>query len=607
MAGAASRFLMNHGAEDGLDRSLSRPARVPRRKDEPGPVHPGRAHFSPEQPELDASSVDAALPTDQRLVAVTPEVHEEPALRAEAASLGATAGAGSQSRMKAQSVASATAVLMLSSLLSGVLALLRIKYVNQLFGAGVEQDAYRAAFKLPDLLNYFLIGGAASISLITILNRYRERGDEEGGDRALSVILCTMLVVLGAGVLLAEAFAPGYVWLANKGFRNDAARSALCASLTRLLLPAQLFFFIGSVMSSRLQVRKIFLYQAATPLLYNGGILAGAWLLHGTMGIYSLAVGVLAGVIVGSAMLNSLGAWRTGLQLSLRVDFKDRAFREWLRLSLPLMIGVSLVMFDGIFLNYFGSLRVGGITLLNNAKDLFNAPFNVIGPAAGAASLPFFASLYQQGRSWDFSQSVGRSVSRLAAVGMLVSAWMVALGPWLMDLFRGGRFHRGDAIATTGLFQVLAVTLALWAVQGIYARAFYAASDTRTPAIAGTIIVMLSAPLYWLLFQGAGMQGLAVASDVGIAVQTVALAVLLHRKRLVSLLHLEFGELSKALLAALFAGWATWTAARRMPLVETHTGDALVIAGGTLAWAVAAGVVLLLLRSELPRQVLRRS
>jgi hypothetical protein len=42
---------------------------------------------------------------------------------------------------------------------------------------------------------------------------------------------------------------------------------------------------------------------------------------------------------------------------------------------------------------------------------------------------------------------------------------MIALGPWLMDLFRGGKFHRSDAAATTQLFVILAGTLALWAVQ----------------------------------------------------------------------------------------------------------------------------------------------
>src|SRR5580658_5974843 len=92
---------------------------------------------------------------------------------------------------------SAALLLMMSALLSGLLGLVRIKYVNYLFGAGIAQDAYRAAFTWPDLLAYFLVGSAASVSMITMLNRFREQGDDEGADRALSVVLTTMLVVLG--------------------------------------------------------------------------------------------------------------------------------------------------------------------------------------------------------------------------------------------------------------------------------------------------------------------------------------------------------------------------------------------------------------------------
>ena len=502
--------------------------------------------------------------------------------------------------------ASAAKLLMMSAVLSGGLALFRIKYVNAIFGAGIQQDAYRAAFKLPDLINYFLIGGAASISLVTILNRYREAGDEEGADHAMSVILTTMLVVLGTGVLLAEIFAPEYIWLANKGFRNDPVRANLCAALTRMLLPAQLLFFIGSVMSSRLQVRKIFIYQAFTPLIYNGGIILGAVLLHKRIGVYSLALGVLGGVFLGSAVLNSLGAFRTGLRFRFIVDFKDPAFTEWLKLSLPLMIGVSLVMFDGIFLNYFGSVQTGGVTILGVAKDVFNAPFNVIGPAAGAASLPFFASLFQQGRVLDFSASVARAVSRLFAVGLLVSAWMIAVAPWLMDSFRGGRFSRYEAAETRQLFTILSVTLALWAVQGIYARAFYAASDTRTPAIAGTIVTVVSIPLYAGLFHMMGLRGLALASDIGIFAQTVSLALLLHRKRLVSLADLEFGEIGRAALAAVAAFAAASGAVRLMPPVRTHGGDLLMIALGSVAWALGGGLILIATGSKLPAQILRR-
>lgn len=507
---------------------------------------------------------------------------------------------------RSHSAGSAAMLLMLSAFLSGVLALVRIKYVNYLFGAGPAQDAYRAAFKLPDLLSYFLTGGAVAISLVTILNRYRQEGDEEGADRALAVVTTTMFVVLAAGVVIAELIAPGYVWLANKGFRHDALRAGMCTSLTRMILPAQLFFFVGSCMSARLQVRKIFIYQAGAPLVYNLGIILGALFLHRQMGVYSLAVGVLAGVVLGSALLNTLGAVRTGLRFRPVVGFRDPAFLEWFHLTWPLMVGVSLVMFDGFFLNYFGSMYEGGITLIGNAKDLFNAPFNVIGPAAGAASLPFFASLFQAGRAYDFSASVGRSVSRLFAVGLLVSGWMLAVAPWLMDLFRGGKFSHADASATTHLFQILAVTLAVWAVQGIYARAFYAASDTLTPAITGTVITVASVPMYWALFRGFGLPGLAVASDFGIVVQTGTLAILLHKKRLASLAHLEFGELGRAFTAAVVSFGVTAVVVAHLPRVSSHKGDFGVLAVGSAVWAAAAFGVLRAMGSKLPAQILRR-
>ena len=514
--------------------------------------------------------------------------------------------APSASKKRTHTAGSAAMLLMASSLLSGVLALLRTKYINHLFGAGIEQDAYRAAFALPDLLAYFLIGGAASISVITILNRYREQGDATGEDRALSVILNNMLVVLTLGVLLAEIFAPQYVWLANKGFRNDAARSTLCVAMTRIILPAQICFFAGSVMGSRLQVRKIFLYQAFAPLIYNGGIILGAVFFHRSLGVLSLAWGGFAGMAIGYALLNSIGAFRTGLRYSPVIDFRAPEFREWFKLSFPLMIGVSLVMFDRQFLNYFASIQQGGITLIGNAKDLFNAPFNVIGPAAGAASLPFFASLFQQKRTQDFSESVSRSVSRLFCVGLLVSAWMIALAPWLMDLFRGGRFNHADAATTTQLFSVLAITLSVWAVQGIYARAFYAASDTITPAVTGTVITVLSVPMYWALFRAHSLTGLAIASDIGITVQTVTLAVLLQRKRLVLFSNLEFAELARALVAACIAFVAAYGLVHALPPVSTHRGDFLVLASGSTAWGLAALVVLIVTGSKLPKQILRR-
>jgi putative peptidoglycan lipid II flippase len=183
---------------------------------------------------------------------------------------------------------------------------------------------------------------------------------------------------------------------------------------------------------------------------------------------------------------------------------------------------------------------------------------------------------------------------------------MIALAPWLMDLFRGGRFNHADAAATTHLFVILAITLAIWSVQGIYARAFYAASDTRTPAITGTVITLLSIPVYAALFHTLDLTGLAIASDIGIFAQTASLAILLHRKKLASLNHLEYAELGRSLLAALIAYAATTAATRFLPPVSTHPQDAITIAAATIIWAATAGLTLVATGSKLPRQILRR-
>ncbi len=506
---------------------------------------------------------------------------------------------------RSHSAFSATLLLMLSSFLSAVLGLLRVKYINYRFGAGPATDAYNAAFELPDMLAYFLVGGVASISLVTILNRYRADGDEEGGDHALSVVLNAMILVLGAAILVAEILAPIYTRYKFHGFSPENA--ALCTSLTRLLLPAQLFFFIGGVVGSKLLVRKIFLYQAITPLIYNAGIILGAVFLSARFGIYSLAIGVLIGVILGPGLLTAFGAAREGLRYRRIFNLRHPAFLEWLRLSLPLMIGVSLVTADKWILSFFASYDPGGISRITVAKTLFNAPMGILGQAAGAASLPFFSSLFSQHRLADFASAVNRSISRIFAVALLAAAWMIALAPAIVDLFRGGSFHRTDAVETAQYFTIFAISLALWAAQGIYARAFYAAGNTLTPAIAGTIITLLSIPVYSLLFHHIGMTGLAIASDLGILTHTATLALLLHRRRLVRLSGLEGGELARALLAATISFIGASACIHWLPVRHGHLGDLLTITVVSIVWATLCWTVLTLSGSKLPQQIRRRS
>jgi putative peptidoglycan lipid II flippase len=444
----------------------------------------------------------------------------------------------------------------------------------------------------------------ASISLITILNRYRQKGDEEGADNALLIVLNGVAIVLGLAILVAEIFAPTYTRIAFHNFSPESA--ALCTHLTRIILPAQFFFFAGGVLGSRLLVRKIFLYQAFGPLVYNAAIILGGVLLSRYVGIDSLAYGVVAGMVLGPMGFAAYGAYRNGWRYKFVFGLRHPVFREWLKLSLPLMIGVSLTYADKWITAYYASAVPGGISRLNVAKMLFNAPMTILGSAAGAASLPFFSSLFAQGRSFDFANAVNRSVSRVVATALLAGAWMMALSVPIIDLFRGGRFSPADAAETSRYFTIFAVSIAMWSAQAIYSRSFYAACNTLTPAIAGWGVTLVSIPVYALLFQSMGVTGLAVASDIGMAISTVTLAVLLHRYRLVHIQGLEYGELGRALLASVLGYGGVVACLRMMHPAAGHEGDFLAIAVGTLVWAGICVAVLVGTGSKLPRQLLRK-
>jgi putative peptidoglycan lipid II flippase len=473
----------------------------------------------------------------------------------------------------------------------------------------MQADALNAAFVLPDMISYFLVGGAASITFVTILTRYRETGREKEGERSLSVILSTMYLVLGTAILLAEILAPWYVrWWFN-GF--DAEKAALCVKLTRILLPAQLFFFAGGVFGAVLLVRKQFNVQAVSPLIYNLGTIIGGVLLVKQLGVASLAIGTVAGAFFGPFLLNWVFARRAGIRYRPLLDWHDEGLREWVRLSLPLIAGVSLVTADNWIIAHFASRIGGAVSQYNYAKQFFTAPMAVLAQAAGAASMPFFASLWAKEHRDEFAGVVAESVSRVACLGLLAASAMISLGKPAIDLvFTGGHFSRGDASQCFAYFAVFSISMSLWSAQAIYSRAFYAAGNTFVPMAAGTVATLVSLPIYFGLFHGLGAMGLAVASDIGIAMQTLAVAGLLHQRRMVSLASLDYREMGRCLASGLAAGAITWFTFSWIAGRIVHTRSrwfelVLVLLGGAL-WMGISSLVLKQTGSELPRVMMKR-
>jgi putative peptidoglycan lipid II flippase len=232
--------------------------------------------------------------------------------------------------------------------------------------------------------------------------------------------------------------------------------------------------------------------------------------------------------------------------------------------------------------------------------------------------MPFFASLWSQQRRNEFATGVADSVSRVSALGLLAASGMVALAVPLVELlFVGRRFSSGDARECAGYFAVFSVSLFLWSAQAIYSRAFYAAGNTFVPMAAGTAITVVSWPIYAMFYHWYGAMGLAVASDLGIALQTVTVAILLHRRRMVSLASLDYAEMGRCLVAGLASGAVVWTViwgAGNLPIRLMHSQlasvirwtDLVEVVAGVAVWVVIAKWVLEKAGSALPGEAMKR-
>jgi putative peptidoglycan lipid II flippase len=419
---------------------------------------------------------------------------------------------------------------MASVLVSRLLGLLREWTLAHQIGANAITDSYLAAFTLPDFLNYLVAAGALSVTFIPVFSRYLVENREEEGWHVFSTVVTVMGLVLVGLVVLGEVFAPQLVAAIAPGFAP--AEKARAVFLTRLMLPAQICFYLGSILTAVQYTRGQFVIPSLSGVIYNLGVILGGVLLSSRIGVTGFAVGVLGGALAGNFLLQVYGARRAGARFSPNLDVHHPGFRWFIKLTIPIMLALSLSATDDWIIRWFGSyLTRASITWLNYAKTLMRVPLGVVGQAVGVASFPFLAQLYSEGKLEELNRTLNATLKGLMLLLVPISALTMAQSqPLVYFVFSHTRLRGPDFEATASTLVIFSIGLFAWSAQNILARGFYAARDTITPAVVGTGLTFLSLPLYWTLVRHIQHLGLALASSCGIIAYTVILFVLLNRR-----------------------------------------------------------------------------
>lgn len=430
-----------------------------------------------------------------------------------------------------QQMGIAALIMGVSILISRFMGLIRDKIISWQFGVSGETDLYFAAFVLPDFFNYLLAGGYISITLIPILSRLFAEDDQENAWKFFGSVFVWATLAITVLSIIGWIFAPSIAPILAPGFTDEQLERLVY--FLRIILPAQIFFLPGACFSALLYVRKQFLVPALMPLIYNGFILLCGVLLPylGIVdGMEGFCYGVVVGAFIGAFFLPYRAVSSGGIQW--RLSFYHPRLKTFFFLALPLMLGQSVVVLDEQFVRIFGSMAgEGAVSALSYARRIMMVPVGVVAQAAGVASFPFLASLLASGDRVGFNQTLNSALRNSFIIVIPLTLFMIAASmPILGVIFEGGQFTQENTLQTAPLLQIMLLAVPFWVLQQIIGRAFYAAEDTVTPAIVGTIVAFISIPFYYVFSLKYGALAIASITFSSVMLYSFILLVLARRR-----------------------------------------------------------------------------
>jgi len=480
-------------------------------------------------------------------------------------------------------------------LISRLLGVLREMIFAGMLGADGTTDQYVAAFRIPDYANYLLAGGFLTITFIPIFSRYLAQDNEAEGWKAFSSIMRWLAIGITGLIVIGWFVTP---WLIDSLYPDFTPEQvATTVRLTRIVLPAQFAFVIGAMFAAVQFSKGVFTIPILAPVVYNLLIIGGGItyaLVTDTADPEGFIWGALVGAFVGSFFIQWWGARRVGMHLDLAAPWRHPAVRQYIALAIPLMIGQSVVALDEGFMSIFGNLVGDGAqTNLLYARRTMLVPVGIVAQAASVAAYPFLARLFAEGNVKAMQRTVDQAMRWVLVLSIAAAGLLAALAlPVIRTLFERFAYTEADSSAAAAALFFYAFAVPIWGGLQILTRAFYARRSMWTPVLVGTVVTLGAIPLYLVLTNAFGIEGVALASVLGLGTYTVALALLWYsgaagRARLRSVLAMAGRAIPPTVIGAGAAFVVSWGVTSIIPGPTTLVNLLAVVAGTFIFAAIA--------------------
>ncbi|MCH7533482.1 MAG: murein biosynthesis integral membrane protein MurJ [Gemmatimonadetes bacterium] len=428
--------------------------------------------------------------------------------------------------------------------LSRLMGFVRERLFAHFFGSSDFADAWRAAFRLPNVLRNLLGEGTLSASMVPIYSEFLGQGKHEEANRFAGAVLGLLTVVSAAAVLLGVMIAPLFVPLFFP--RWSPEKQAITTTLVRILLPMSGILVISAWAIGILDSHRRFFVSYVAPVFWNITVITAmvAGGIYWGLGQRDLVVVLAWGALIGG-----------GVQLAVQLPFVLRLVHrvqpsmgrgvegipEGIRNFGPVVAARGVVNLSGWFELYLaGLLANGAVAVMGYAQTFYLLPISLFGISVAASELPELSRMRGEDRE-VLAARVAAALRRVSYFVIPSAIAYLALGDVVIAaLYETGEFRAAQTLVTWGVLAAFALGLPVSACSRALSSVFYALRDTKTPARIAYVRVLVSIvigviamiPLDRYGFSGLrlGAAGLAMGASCAAWVEFVMLRRALARK-----------------------------------------------------------------------------
>jgi putative peptidoglycan lipid II flippase len=480
------------------------------------------------------------------------------------------------------------------TLLSRILGLVREMAYAYFLGAGPALSAFRVAYQVPNLFRRLFGEGALSAAFIPAFSDSLQQHGEVEARRLAGAVLTLVTAVLAALTIGIE------IGIGVAQHVRDAP--GLTLRLTAIMLPYMPLVCLTAFLSAALNVRQRFAAPALAPVLVNAFMLAGicgaGWV--GGLTDRRLLDVVCIVVLVGGCaqlLMVSVNLHRAGFAPILNTQWRRPDLRRMMFQMLPMILGMSALQINTLVDSLIALWFVPdgrGPAILGYAQFLYQFPLGVLGVALATAIFPLLSARAAAGDLRGVARACGQGIRMGLFIGVPSAIGLALIAePVIRVFFQRGEFRPEDTARAAR--SLIFYSGAMWAyfLQQIQVRTFYALKDTRTPVRVAVSMVLFNTALNLILVFPLGESGVALATAICAAVQSLWLASKL-RARLPDLrtgwIWVGIGRITIAglvlagavCLPAMLAGHTRWAALA--PSLQVG----VCLAVGVVAYAAAA-------------------